>query len=49
MSDWGISSNTPHPMAVCGIDLGNASAVIAQAGRGGVDIILNDTSKRLTP
>jgi len=36
-------------MAVCGIDLGNNSAIIAQAGRGGVDIILNDNSQRLTP
>jgi molecular chaperone DnaK (HSP70) len=36
-------------MSVLGIDLGNESGVIAQALRGGVDIILNEGSKRLSP
>ena len=36
-------------MSVIGIDLGTQSAVIAQAVRGGVDVILNESSKRLTP
>jgi heat shock protein 4 len=36
-------------MAVVGIDIGTQFSVIAQAVRGGVDIILNESSKRLTP
>jgi len=36
-------------MAVVGLDLGTQNAVIAQAVRGGVDVILNESSKRLTP
>jgi hypothetical protein len=31
-----------------GIDFGNLSALIAQAAKGGVDVILNDASNRLT-
>lgn len=34
---------------VVGIDLGNSNAIIAQAVRGGVDVILNESSKRQTP
>ncbi len=34
---------------VIGIDLGTQSVVIGQAKRGGVDVILNESSKRLTP
>ena len=41
--------NAPPRMSVIGIDLGTQSAVIAQAVRGGVDVILNESSKRLTP
>ena len=33
-------------MAVVGYDLGNQSCVIARAGRGGVDVLLNGASKR---
>mmetsp|Transcript_14890 Transcript_14890/g.31228 ORF Transcript_14890/g.31228 Transcript_14890/m.31228 type:complete len:858 (-) Transcript_14890:427-3000(-) len=33
-------------MAVVGIDFGNLNCVIAQAGRGGVDVLLNGASKR---
>jgi heat shock protein 4 len=36
-------------MAVIGIDIGNLNCVIAQAQRGGVDVILNDASLRQTP
>lgn len=36
-------------MAVVGIDFGTQNAVIAQAVRGGVDVILNQSSNRLTP
>lgn len=36
-------------MSVVGIDLGNQNAVIAAAGRGGVDVILNGNSNRLNP
>ncbi len=36
-------------MAVVGVDIGTQCSVIAQAVRGGVDIILNESSKRLTP
>jgi len=35
-------------MSVVGIDFGNLSALIAQAGKGGVDVILNDSSNRQT-
>lgn len=36
-------------IAVVGIDIGTQSVVIAQARRGAVDVILNESSKRLTP
>ena len=36
-------------IAVVGIDVGTQSVVIGQCRRGGVDIILNEASKRLTP
>lgn len=35
-------------MSVVGLDFGNLSVLIAQAGRGGVDVILNDSSNRQT-
>ena len=35
-------------MSVVGIDFGNLSVLIGQAGRGGVDVILNDSSNRQT-
>jgi heat shock protein 4 len=35
-------------MSVVGIDFGNLSTLIAQAGKGGVDVILNDSSNRQT-
>ncbi len=43
------SSSRSAAMSVIGIDLGTQNAVIAQALRGGVDVILNESSKRLTP
>jgi molecular chaperone DnaK (HSP70) len=36
-------------MSVVGIDFGYSNAVIAAAGRGGVDILLNGNSNRLNP
>jgi heat shock protein 4 len=36
-------------MSVVGIDLGNRNAIIAVAQRGGIDIVLNETSNRQTP
>ncbi|KAJ0450280.1 putative Heat shock protein 70 family [Helianthus annuus] len=36
-------------MSVIGFDIGNESCVIAAAKRGGVDVLLNDESKRETP
>lgn len=36
-------------MSVVGIDFGATNAVIAAAGRGGVDVILNGNSNRLNP
>jgi len=47
----GIRARTPPSprwatMAVVGIDFGNLNCVIAQAGRGGVDVLLNGASKR---
>jgi heat shock protein 4 len=35
-------------MAVAGIDFGNLSLLIAQASKGGVDVILNESSNRQT-
>jgi len=35
-------------MSVVGIDFGNLSALLAQAAKGGVDVILNDASNRQT-
>ncbi len=42
----GLAATT---MSVVGISLGNEAAVIGQAGRGGVDIVLNENSNRRTP
>jgi len=36
-------------MSVIGIDLGNRNAIVAVAQRGGIDIVLNETSNRQTP
>jgi len=36
-------------MSVVGLDFGNQNAVIAAAGRGGVDVILNGNTQRLNP
>ena len=36
-------------MSVVGIDVGTQSILIAQAGKGGVDLILNESSNRQTP
>ena len=36
-------------MSVVGVDFGLANSVIAAAGRGGVDVILNGNSQRLNP
>jgi hypothetical protein len=35
-------------MSVIGVDYGNLSLLIAQAAKGGVDVILNDASNRQT-
>jgi molecular chaperone DnaK (HSP70) len=35
-------------MSVIGVDFGNLSLLIAQAAKGGVDVILNDASNRQT-
>jgi len=35
-------------MSVCGLDYGNSSLLIGQAGKGGVDVILNESSNRQT-
>lgn len=35
-------------MSVAGIDIGNQSILIGQAGKGGVDVILNESSNRQT-
>lgn len=35
-------------MSVVGIDFGNLSVLIGQAGKGGVDVILNGASNRQT-
>lgn len=49
-ASWQFAQHSVHvKMSVIGIDLGTQNAVIAQALRGGVDVILNESSKRLTP
>ena len=35
-------------MAVCGVDVGNLNMLIAQTGKGGIDVILNESSNRQT-
>ena len=35
--------------SVVGLDLGLQNSVIAAAGRGGVDVVLNGNSNRLNP
>lgn len=35
--------------SVVGVDIGLQNSVIASAGRGGVDVILNGNSQRLNP
>jgi len=42
-----LSSHKLEKMSVVGLDFGNQNAVIAAAGRGGVDVILNGNSNRL--
>jgi len=36
-------------MSVVGLDFGNQNAVLAAAGRGGVDVVLNGNTQRLNP
>jgi heat shock protein 4 len=36
-------------MSVVGLDLGAQNSLIAAAGRGGVDVVLNGNSNRLNP
>ena len=36
-------------MSVVGVDIGLLNSVIAAAGRGGVDVVLNGNSNRLNP
>ena len=35
-------------MSVIGVDFGNLSLLIGMAGKGGIDVILNDSSNRQT-
>ena len=44
-----IFNTTTIIMSVVGLDLGLQNSVIAAAGRGGVDVILNGNSNRLNP
>ncbi len=48
VSEKSLQSHYFATMAVVGIDFGNLSVLIGQAGRGGVDVILNDSSNRQT-
>lgn len=41
--------NKASTMSVVGIDLGLQNSLIAAAGRGGVDVILNGNSNRVNP
>jgi heat shock protein 4 len=36
-------------MSVVGVDFGDTSCVIAVAQKGGIDVIMNEVSSRLTP
>lgn len=42
-------TKTRSNMSVVGIDLGLQNSLIAAAGRGGVDVILNGNSNRVNP
>ena len=42
-------ASRPSQMSVIGIDVGSETSVIAEAKRGGVDIVLNENSNRKTP
>lgn len=42
-------STTTSKMSVVGVDIGLQNSVIAAAGRGGVDVVLNGNSQRLNP
>jgi hypothetical protein len=44
-----LSLSIQSNMSVVGIDFGLQHSVIAAAGRGGVDVILNGNSNRLNP
>jgi hypothetical protein len=47
-----LLNSTAHKnkaMSVVGVDLGLQNSLIAAAGRGGVDVILNGNSNRLNP
>lgn len=41
--------NWKYKMSVVGVDIGLQNSVIAAAGRGGVDVVLNGNSQRLNP
>ena len=43
------SNQSRRAMSVVGVDFGAKHSVIAAAGRGGVDVILNGNSQRLNP
>ena len=45
----GKISITVNKMSVVGVDLGYQNSVIAAAGRGGVDVLMNGSAKRLNP
>jgi hypothetical protein len=44
-----ISAAPYAAMSVLGIDVGNATSVVALARRNGIDVVLNSESKRETP
>ena len=44
-----LQNNSLVTMSVVGVDIGLQNSVIAAAGRGGVDVVLNGNSQRLNP
>jgi hypothetical protein len=43
------TTTTTSIMSVVGVDLGYQNTCIAAAGRGGVDVLMNGSAKRLNP
>jgi heat shock protein 4 len=48
-SRGGVGGNRPRKMSVVGLDVGNENCIVGVARQRGIDVVLNDESKRETP